>query len=416
MFTNNRGQATRPFTVVAKPTGAACNLDCSYCFFLSKETLWDSSQQRMTSEALTIYLTRFLEAQPDGLVSLCWQGGEPTLRGLGFFREVARLANELKRPTQTVQQTFQTNGTLLDDQWGEFLAEENALVGISIDGPDWLHDDYRVNKAGRGTHAQVVRGWEVLQRHGVDANILCTVNSRNAEHPQTVYRYFRDDLGARHLQFIPIVERVAGGEEEVAEAGWKATDGNYVLYRQNGTGVSSRTVAPEQYGEFLVTIFDEWVLCDVGTVFVQDFDVMLGAVFGHYSMCVQAPECGTAIAMEHNGDIYSCDHYVEPGYRLGNIGEMSFPEALELPAQREFGRSKRTALPTQCLQCPVRWACHGGCPKDRFTMTTTGEPGLNFLCSGYFRFFTHATPTVLAMANLLAKGRPASDIMGNPVP
>lgn len=338
------------------------------------------------------------------------------MRGLDFFREAARLANELRRPAQIIQQVFQTNGTLLDDEWGEFLAQENALVGVSIDGPAWLHDKYRVNKAGRGTHAQVVRGWEVLQRHNVDANILCTVNSVNAAHPREVYEHFRDDLGGRHFQFIPIVERVASGEEAIAEASWRAQDGSYVLYRQEGSGTTSRTVAPVQYGEFLVAIFDEWVQRDVGTVFVQDFDVMLGAVFGQYSLCVRAPECGTALAMEHNGDIYSCDHYVEPGYKIGNLGDMSFAEALELPTQREFGRSKRTALPSQCLQCPVRWACHGGCPKDRFVSTAAGEPGLNFLCPGYFHFFTHATPTILTMAQLLAAGRPASDIMGRGKP
>ena len=284
-------------------------------------------------------------------------------------------------------------------------------MGISLDGPVTLHDQYRINKAGRGTHRQVVRGWEVLRRHGVAANILCTVNSANADHPLQVYRHFRDDLGAEHIQFIPIVERVAAGETTIAEAGWRDPEGAFVLYRQDGEQVTSRSVRPDRYGQFLIGVFDEWANNDIGRVFVQDFDVMLGAVFGHFSMCVRAPECGTALAMEHNGDIYACDHYVEPGYLLGNLQTMSFASALEHPAQREFGRSKRTNLPTQCVKCPVRWACHGGCPKDRFCITTDGEPGLNYLCAGYYSFFNHATPAILEMAKLLQAGRSAAELM-----
>ncbi|MHB1010439.1 MAG: anaerobic sulfatase maturase [Propionibacteriaceae bacterium] len=398
---------------MTKPTGAACNLDCSYCFFLSKEVLWGESDQRMTHETLRTYLSGYLAAQPDGPVTVAWQGGEPTLRGLGFFREAVRLTDELARPGQVVEHAIQTNGTLLDDEWGEFLAESKFLVGLSIDGPKDLHDVYRVNKAGRGTYDQVVRGWEVLQRHGVDTNILCTVNAANAEHPLRVYQHFRDDLGARFLQFIPIVERVAAGEEALAEASWRDPNGEYVLYRQDGAGVTSRTVRPGQWGRFLTSIFDEWVARDVGEVFVQHFDVTLGALFGQYSLCVHAPECGSALAMEHNGDVYSCDHYVEPDYRLGNIHDQSFPELLALPQQRQFGRDKRTQLPLQCIECPVRWACNGGCPKDRFGTTRDGEPSLNYLCEGYYTFFSHAQPGIELMGRLLQQGQPASDIMGS---
>ncbi|HEX2857203.1 MAG TPA: anaerobic sulfatase maturase [Propionibacteriaceae bacterium] len=401
----------RPFALMAKPTGAACNLDCSYCFFLSKEVLWDDSDQRMSHDTLQAYLASYLDAQPDGPVTISWQGGEPTLRGLDFFRGAVRLANQLARPRQQIEHAIQTNATLIDDAWGEFLAENHVLVGVSIDGPRHLQDSNRVNKAGRGTHDQVIRGWNILQRHRVDTNILCTVNSANADHPLQVYRHFRDDLGARFLQFIPIVERVADGERELAENGWRDPDGRFVLYRQAGTGVTSRTVRPEQWGRFMTTIFDEWVTRDVGEVFVQHVDVTLGALFGQYSLCVHAPECGGALAMEHNGDVYSCDHFVEPGYRLGNIRHNRFPDLLNSPEQRGFGRSKRTALPRQCQQCPVRWACNGGCPKDRFTTTADGEPGLNYLCEGYFQFFTHIQPAVQTMGDLIARGRPAADIM-----
>ncbi|WP_206079859.1 anaerobic sulfatase maturase [Propioniciclava coleopterorum] len=339
-------------------------------------------------------------------------GGEPTLRGLDFFRDAVALAEELKRPRQQVQHAIQTNATLIDDAWGAFLAEHRFLVGVSLDGPAPLHDLYRVNRAGRGTHAQVVRGLRVLQAHGVEHNILCTVHAGNAAHPLEVYRHFRDDLGAEFIQFIPIVERVEPGQEAVAEAGYRDDAGRHVLYRQRGTGVTSRTVDPAAYGAFLNAIFDEWVSRDVGSVFIQDVDVALGALFGRYSLCVHAPTCGDALAMEHNGDVYSCDHFVEPDHRLGNVATDSFADMLNQPFQREFGRSKATALPAQCLACPVRWACHGGCPKDRFATTASGEPGLNYLCAGYEAFYTHITPALRAMGDLLRQGRPAADIMG----
>jgi len=268
-----------------------------------------------------------------------------------------------------------------------------------------------VNKAGRGTYDQVRRGWDVLQRHQVETNILCTVNAANASQPLEVYRHFRDDLGARFLQFIPIVERVEAGHEDEAERGFRDDQGEHVLYRQAGDQVTSRTVAPPAWGEFLSAIFDEWVANDVGEVFVQHFDVTLGALFGQYSLCVHSPECGSAIAMEHNGDVYSCDHFVEPDFLLGNIATHSFSELLTEPKQRAFGRDKRTTLPRQCRECPVRWACNGGCPKDRFATTADNEPGLNYLCAGYYRFFTHVWPAMETMGDLIRNGHPASDIM-----
>ena len=253
----------------------------------------------------------------------------------------------------------------------------------------------------------------MLQRHGVETNILCAVHAANAAHPLEVYRYFRDTLGARFIQFIPIVERVEKQSLELAEQGWRPerTGRRTLLYQQRGDRVTSRSVPPAAYGEFLVAIFEEWRTRDVGTVFVQDFDVTLGNLLGRYSLCVHAPECGNALAVEHNGDVYSCDHYVEPDYRLGNVAEASMQSMLTSGRQQEFGKSKRTSLPSQCLRCPVRWACQGGCPKDRFAVSADGEPGLNHLCAGYYRFYTHAQPTMERMGTLLRRGRSAVEIM-----
>lgn len=333
------------------------------------------------------------------------------MRGLDFFREAVALSERYRRPSQRVQHTIQTNGTLLNDEWGQFLAANGFLVGISFDGPPDLHDAYRTNKAGRRTYAQVKRGWDVLARHGVEVNILCTVNAVNAAHPERVYRHFRDELGARFLQFIPIVERVPDGMAQEAERGWRDEDGTFVLYRQAGSGVTSRTVEPQAWGDFLVAVFDLWRASDIGTVFVQSFDTALAAAFGIYNLCVHAPECGTALAVEHNGEVYSCDHYVEPEYRLGSLVDAPFGAIATQPRQRDFGMAKRAGLPRQCLQCPVRWACHGGCPKDRFSQTSDGEGGLNYLCPGYRRFFTHIQPDIAAMARLVRAGREAAELM-----
>lgn len=399
-----------PFSLLAKPTGAACNLDCTYCFFLSKELLYDHDGQRMSAETLDAYLSQYLASQPDGEVTVAWQGGEPTMRGLAFYREAVRIAAAYARPSQQVTHTMQTNGTLLDDEWCSFLAEHGFLVGISIDGPARMHDAFRVNRAGRSTHAQVVRGWELLRKHRVETNVLCTVNAANQHHGGEVYRYFRDELGVQFMQFIPIVERVEASDVDIANAGWRGKDGKRILYRQQGDAVTSRSVDPAAFGQFLSEVWDEWVTRDVGKVFVQHFDVALGNAFGQPSLCVHAPACGNALAVEHNGDVYSCDHYVEPGYRLGNLVDDDLSEMVRSPQQRAFGREKAN-LTRQCMQCPVRWACHGGCPKDRFAPSVYGEPGQNYLCEGYFNFFTHIQPGIRTMVELLRQQRPASDIM-----
>ncbi len=400
------------FHLLAKPTGAVCNLDCTYCFFLSKDALYPGTSTRMSRDTLEAYVRQLLEAQPGPEVVIAWQGGEPTLMGLDFFREAVALVERYRRPGQQIEHSIQTNGTLLDDEWAAFLAEHRFLVGLSIDGPADIHDAYRVTKNGRGSHAEVLGAWRLLERHGVDVNVLCCIHDANEDRGLDVYRWFRDELGARYLQFIPIVERATEAELPLADQGWSERPGRKrLLYRQEGDRITGRSVSPSGYGEFLVAVFGEWVRHDVGTVFVQLFDVTLGAHLQQYSLCIHAPTCGTALAMEHNGDLYACDHYVEPGYLLGNIHETAMVELVAKPEQVAFGRAKLDALPQQCVRCDVRYACNGGCPKDRFATTADGEPGLNHLCPSFTRFFTHTRPVFTRMADLLRAGRYADEIM-----
>lgn len=409
---SGRAAAPRlPFSALAKPMGAACNLDCTYCFFLSKELLYDHDSQRMGDDLLRRYVSDFLDSQPDGDVTFEWQGGEPTLRGLPFFRRVVELAEQYRRPGQRVGQALQTNGILIDDEWASFLAANHFLVGLSMDGPQAYHDEYRVNRAGRGTHAQVLRAWRILQDHGVETNIMCTVHAANADHPIEVYRYFRDELGARFVQFIPIVERTSQALLSRADSGWHEPGASRPFYAQQGSAVTARSVGAGQWGAFLSRIFDEWVTRDVGTVFVQLFDVALGNAIGRYTLCTHAPVCGGAVAVMHNGDVYACDHYVEPDYQRGNIAEVSLREVISSPRQRDFGRSKMTELSRQCQSCPVRWACHGGCPKDRFVPVDGGEHVQNYLCEGYFGFFSHIQPHIERMVQLIGEGRAPAEIM-----
>ena len=399
-----------PISVVAKPTGAACNLDCTYCFFLSKELLYDQRRQQMSEETLDTYVRTFLDANPDGEVTMLWQGGEPTLRGLPFFKKAVELAERYRRPHQRVLHALQTNATLIDEEWAEFLAERDVLVGVSIDGPAHIHDSYRVNRAGRGSHAQVIRGWNLLRAAGVRCNILCTVHHANEHSPLAVYRYFRDELGADFIQFIPIVERVNRDDLNAAEAGWRD---NQLLYRQHGTCVTSRSVLPRAYGDFLVEIFNEWIQRDVGSVFVQDFDSALGTFFTGSTVCVHAPECGSNVALEFNGDVYACDHWVEPDWLVANIHVTELSAVPNTRVMREFAKKKNTYLPQKCRDCSVRRFCNGGCPKDRF-VGDSGESGheqQNYLCEGYYHFYTSIKLDLVAMARLIRAGRPASEIM-----
>ncbi len=380
--------------MLAKPTGPICNLDCEYCFFLSKEALYPGDRFRMSDDLLELYLRQLFEAQGSSPeVTVAWQGGEPTLMGVDFFRRALEMTERLRRPGQQVQHTIQTNGTLLTDEWCVLLAEHKFLVGISIDGPPELHDRYRVDKRGNPSSEKVLRGLELLKKHAVELNILCTVNAANQNRALDVYRYFRDVLGVRYIQFIPIVEREN-------ETGF-----------QEGDRVTDRSVDPVAWGGFLTTVFDEWLHHDVGTVFVAHFDAALASWLGvPPALCIFAETCGNAIALEHNGDVYSCDHFVEPDYLLGNILDTHLVELVAAPEQQAFGEAKRSTLPRCCQDCKVRFACNGECPKNRFTLTPDGEPGLNYLCSGYKSFFTHIDGPMRIMADLLRQGRYADEI------
>ncbi|HEY9644682.1 MAG TPA: anaerobic sulfatase maturase [Coleofasciculaceae cyanobacterium] len=385
------------FHLLAKPTGAICNLDCQYCFFLSKEQLYPGSKFRMADELLETYIQQLLESHQTPEVTIAWQGGEPTLMGLEFFQRSINLVEKHKKPGQQVTHTLQTNGTRLDDDWGRFFKQHNFLIGLSIDGPQYLHDTYRVDKRGRGTFEQVMQGWNVLKTHQVDFNILCTVNAVNGDRPLEVYRFFRDELGAEFIQFIPIIERVN-------------EDGSTLL--QSGNQVTERSVKPEQFGQFLIRIFDEWVRRDVGKVFIQHFDAALANWVGvQPGVCIFSKTCGHALAVEHNGDLYCCDHFVEPAYKLGNIQETHMIELIDSERQRQFGQAKLDSLPQYCRNCEVRFACNGGCPKNRFIETPDGEGGLNYLCAGYKAFFTHIHKPIGIMADLLRQGRYADEVM-----
>jgi len=406
---------TLTFHVLAKPTGAICNLDCKYCFFLSKEMLYPGDRFRMSDELLQAYIRQLLQAQPLGEVNIAWQGGEPTLMGIDFFRRAIEYVERYRKPSQNILHTMQTNGTLLDDEWCAFFKQHNFLIGLSVDGPKQMHDAYRVNKRGAGSFDDVMRGREALARYEVDVNILCTIHAANADHPLEVYRFFRDELRAGYMQFIPIVERTTEELIPLANLGWgKRPGGDRPLYMQHGGQVTERSVGAEQFGRFLIAIFDEWVRRDVGKVFVQTFDVALGSWLGQHNLCIFSPTCGNAVALEHNGDLYSCDHYVEPEYRLGNIRETPMGELVASQKQRAFGQHKLESLPKYCRECEVRFACHGECPRNRFIATPDGEPGLNYLCAGYKRFFNHINPAMNTMAGLLRQGRFADEIMQLP--
>jgi uncharacterized protein len=350
----------------------------------------------MADDLLETYVRQLFEAHATASeVTIAWQGGEPTLMGVDFFRRAVGLTARYARAGQVVHHTIQTNATLLTDEWCELLAEHHFLVGISIDGPPSVHDRYRVDKRGNPTSDRVLRGLGFLGKHGVDFNILCTVNAANQDQPLEVYRYFRDILNARYIQFIPIVERDN-------ESGF-----------QEGDRVTDRSVDPGAWGQFMIDVFDEWVRLDVGTVFVTQFDAALASWLGiQPALCIFGETCGNAVALEHNGDLYSCDHFVEPDYLLGNIRQSHMVELLASPKQRAFGDAKRDGLPEFCMICEVRFACNGECPKNRFTLTPSGDPGLNYLCAGYKKFFTHIDVLMAMMAGLLRQGRYADEVKG----
>jgi uncharacterized protein len=395
----------KPFHIMAKPHGPICNLDCTYCYYLEKENLYSAGggEFRMSDQVLEAYIRQYILSQPGEHVSFAWQGGEPTLLGIPFFERVLELQKKYA-DGKIIENALQTNGTLIDDVWGEFLARNGFLTGLSIDGPEELHDAYRVDKGGKPTFARVMRGLQMLKKHGVEFNTLTAVNRKNSYRPKDVYRFLKE-TGSKFLQFIPIVERVAN---EPDSAG-------FVLikpFTRQQAEVAEWSVEPLQYGKFLAGVFDDWVRNDVGKTFVQAFDVALESWANvPQSLCVFAPRCGAAMVVEHNGDLYSCDHFVYPENRLGNILEKNIDRLAVTPLQTRFGNAKELGLPTDCRNCDVRFACNGECPKHRFAKTASGESGLNYLCAGYKYFFHHIDPYMRFMANELSQNRAPARVM-----
>jgi len=396
--------AHSPFHIMSKPIGPICNLDCTYCFYLEKEKLYPGTKKwQMSGEVLERYIRDYIAAQPLEEVHFAWQGGEPTLLGIDFFRTVIELQRR-HAGGKTIHNALQTNGLLIDEEWGTFLSEHGFLVGVSIDGPRELHDCYRVDKGQAPTFDRVMQGIANLKRHKVDFNTLTVVHRRNSEHPLEVYRFLKE-IGSGFIQFIPIVERSASD----------ADCNDLVLIKpldKSRATVTEWSVEPEAYGRFLSRIFDEWVKKDVGRMFVQLFDVALESWMGmEASLCVFRKTCGSALAMEHTGDLYSCDHYVYPENKLGNIMETAMEKLVGSSEQKAFGEAKLETLPKMCRSCEVRFACNGECPKHRFHTTPDGEPGLNYLCAGYKHFFKHIDPYMQFMAGELRAGRPPANIM-----
>ena len=370
------GKASREFQIFVKPAGAVCNLDCRYCYYLEKRQLYPAAESyRMPESLLEEYVVQHIEASPGPVITFSWHGGEPTILGLEYFRRVVELQRKHRPAGMRILNGMQTNGIVFDDEWCRFLAAENFGIGLSLDGPQGMHDRYRITRGGEPTHNQTVRAFGLLQRHGVPCDILCVVNDHNVRHPAEVYRYFRE-IGAQYIGFLPVV--TPSGDSE--------------------GGVSPCTVPAEAFGTFLCTVFDEWMRRDTGRIMVQIFDEASRPGRGlEHSLCVFRETCGDIPVIEHNGDFYSCDHFVDAGHRLGNIREKPLIELLESPAQTAFGQAKRDALPRCCRECDVLAMCNGGCPKDRFLHTPDGEPGLNYLCAGFKAFFRYSRRHLLRL-------------------
>ncbi|HWR69177.1 MAG TPA: anaerobic sulfatase maturase [Desulfomonilia bacterium] len=399
----------RGLHVVAKPMGPVCNLACDYCFYLEKKALFGEGENyRMSDEVLRAFVEDYVSSQPTPVVEFVWQGGEPTLAGLDFFRMVVR---EQKRyaKEKTIRNSLQTNGTLLTDEWCAWLKNNNFMVGISLDGPREIHDAYRRNRAGKGTYDEVMRGLKLLQKHKVDYNVLACVARDTAEKPREVYSFLKHE-GVEFIQFTPVVERLPDQASLVSGlklAGPARLDGG-----EQQTQVTPWTVVPGEYGDFLIAVYEDWVRHDVGNMFVMNFEWALNAWIGNPSpVCIHAEQCGRAVAIEHNGDVYACDHCVYPEYKLGNIVDDTLADMVEKSLQTGFGSIKETALPSWCRDCPVLKACRGGCPKHRFTISPAGEPGLHYLCEGYKKFFLHIRKYLKAITTLLENGLPASKVM-----
>lgn len=393
---------SRPLYVMTKPAGASCNLACEYCYYLEKLQLYrHDARHVMSDEMLERFVKQYIESQTMQQVLFCWHGGETLMRPLSFYEKVVRLQRQYAQGRQ-IDNVIQTNGTMIDDRWAQFFHDQGWLVGVSIDGPEEFHDEYRRNKTGRPSWRQVMRGINCLNKHQVEWNAMAVVNDFNADYPLDFYQFFKD-IGCHYLQFTPIVERIS-----------THPDGRHLASMADDAQaeLADFSVTPEQWGHFLCTVFDQWVRNDVGSTFVQLFDATLANWMGmEGSLCTMARECGHAGVMEYNGDVYSCDHFVFPEYKLGNIRDNTLTEMMYSDRQRAFGQNKYRSLPEQCKSCHYLFACHGECPKNRFSETAQGEPGLNYLCQGYYRFFEHVAPYMDFMKRELTAHRPPSNVM-----
>lgn len=392
----------KPLYVMLKPAGAHCNLACKYCYYLEKNNLYQNSHRHLMSDEILEQFTReYIEAQTMPQVLFTWHGGEPLMRSIDFYKKALALQKKYAHGKQ-IDNVIQTNGTLLTDEWCEFFAKNHWLVGISIDGPQEYHDHYRVTPAGKPSWEKVMQGIQLLKKHRVEWNAMAVVNAYNAEHPLEFYHFFRDN-GCQYLQFTPIVERLTEHEDGRTLAS---------LADDREIPLADASVTPQQWGNFLCTIFDDWVRHDVGKTFVEIFDCTLANWMGVLpGICAYSKECGHAGVMEHNGDVYSCDHFVFPEYKLGNIREQSLIDMLYGEKQQAFSRLKHTSLPRQCKECDMEFACHGECPKNRFEKDKYGEPGLNYLCQGYYQYYSHVAPYMDFMKRELLAQRPPANIM-----
>ena len=393
-----------PLYVMAKPVGSLCNLSCDYCYYLEKSHLYAQADDHrnflMSDETLEAFIRQYIEAQTGPQVLFTWHGGEPLMRPLSFYQKVLALQRRYAGGRQ-IDNSLQTNGTLLTDEWCEFFAENHWLIGISIDGPQEFHDEYRRARTGQPSFYKVMRGIELLRKHGVEWNAMGVVNDFNADYPLDVYHFYKEN-GCQYIQFTPIAERLL-----------THADGRHLAsVSDDSAPLAEFSATPEQFAHFACGIFDEWVRQDVGRIFVQLFDATLACWVGQMpGICTMAPMCGHSAVIEHNGDVYSCDHFVFPEYRLGNIGQESITAMMYSERQRAFGRAKRDSLPTQCRECQWLFACNGGCPKDRFCRTAEGEAGLNYFCEAYQRFFEHVAPYMDFMKAELQNERPPANVM-----
>ena len=389
-----------PMYIMVKPVGSACNLRCDYCYYLEKQLLYaNEGRQMLSDELLERFIREYIESQTTPEVLFTWHGGEPLVRPLAFYEKVVRLQQRYARGRR-IANSLQTNGTLINDDWARFFHDQGWLIGVSLDGPEAYHDAFRRTRGGGPSFRNVIRGIDILNRHAVEWNALPVANRLNGDHPLSFYRFFKN-IGCRYIQVTPVVERLAHHD-----------DGRQLASLVDEGQLAPFSIRPKQWGNFLCTIFDEWVRHDVSMFFINIFDATLANWVGVApGLCTMAKHCGHAGVMEHNGDVYSCDHFVFPEYKLGNIHEQSLVEMMYSERQRRFGRAKADSLPTQCRECQWLNACHGECPRNRFIRTANGEPGLNYLCEGYRQYFSHVAPYMDVMKRLLGEKRPPAEVM-----